>query len=153
MLRWIVPVMACLLPLNAAATEADKAVTFDVTGSFGTPAGTPLSGIITVDETSVTVTAADLVVTGIAEHFNVPISTAPTAPPGVYAVTIDNVLGQRLIFKIDNLASATGGAIVSGSVAPPPCDPTVAACMVFSYQNLADSLTGTYARKGAAPVR
>jgi hypothetical protein len=138
----------CLLALSVGVAKADTLITFDVTGSFASPA-TSLTGTLTVDATLATVTEADLVVGTIPDHFNMVISTTALAAPNGYRVLVNNDVPDQLSIDLDNLSLTTGGAITAGSVFPtcPPADP---GCIIFNFSELAGSLTGTFAPAVAA---
>jgi hypothetical protein len=104
-LRLNYPIATCILAMSVGAANADTIGTFDVTGSFATPA-TSLTGTLTVDETSATVTAADLFVGTIPQHFNMLI-TNKTLGPNSYQVALDNSVFDQLTFDVDNLNLAT----------------------------------------------
>jgi hypothetical protein len=130
--------------------KADTFTTFDVTGSFASPATTSLTGTLTWDATLAEVTAADLVVGTISDHFNMVISTTALAtPPNSYQVLINNDVPDQLTIDLDNLSLTTGGTITAGSVFP-TCFPGTPECIIIGFSELAGSLTGTFAPEVAA---
>ena len=139
------------LALGCSNANADIITSFQVNGTFSSPPPEPLTGSFTVDETLLSVTAADLVVGGISQHFDIPISTLPeVAPPGVYKITINNSVGDSLFFDITNLSLTTGGLINGGAVWPPDPCAGVVVCVIYNYSALDNNVTGTYVPDGSA---
>ena len=89
-------VATCVLALTVGAANANTITTFNVSGTFAFPLpGLPLSGTLTVDVTTGTLTAADLVVPTFQDftilsssfspdhHFGKSLSTTLLATPYV----------------------------------------------------------------------
>ncbi len=114
----IVGLMTCLM-LCGGAAQAD--VTFDVSGQFGSPAGTTFGGTITMDVQDGDVTALDIDVAGFDPGF---YSAGPVGPVGNdVMLTATNGTGDvyqlTLVFTTTNpgtLFGFTGGTIVGGSI-------------------------------------
>ena len=136
-------ITAIFLAFSVGVARADTFTTFDVMGSFASPA-TSLTGTLTVDATLATVTAADLVVGTIPDHFNIVISTTALAAPNSYQVEVNNDVPDQLSIDLDNLSLTTGGAITAGSVFP-TCPPATPECIIIGFGELAGSLTGAIA--------
>ncbi len=141
-------ITAFFLAFSVGVARADTFTTFDIMGSFASPA-TLLTGTLRVDATLATVTEADLVVGTISHHFNKVISTTALAAPNSYQVEVNNDVPDQLTIELDNLSLTTGGSITAGSVFP-TCNPGDPLCIIVGFGQLAGSLTGTFAPEVAA---
>ena len=136
MLRLKYLVAACVLALTVGAANANTITVFDVAGTFYSPSNTPLTGTLTIDVTSGSVTTANLVV---ANHtFTQLFSAFPSG--GYFYLEFMNPSGNYLEFSFQRLSASligyTGSPFIQEGIEYLKCCRTDQT----AYSNLSGSL-------------
>jgi hypothetical protein len=95
--------VAAWLALGIGAANANTITTFNVIGTFVSPA-VSLSGTLTVDVTAGTVTAVDLVVPSLSDFTQV-LSSSPLLQTTLLQTPTQNEPGSLLIFPVFDISS------------------------------------------------